>query len=131
VTYAPEPGTGTWSPVRKGDCTIWYHNPPGAEQRQNRHERAQREQTSVERSNDDVRACGREVLAEYRHLPEYRDLATDFARGMRKDCGIYGPQAAGIRGTDALMPPSAWKMHSRRFGTDLVIKCGFCRAPDE
>jgi hypothetical protein len=27
-----------------------------------------------------VRACGREVLPEYRHLPEYRDLATDLAR---------------------------------------------------
>jgi hypothetical protein len=45
---------------------------------------------TVER-NEVVRACGFEVLPEYRHLPEYRDLATDFARGMRKDCGIYGP----------------------------------------
>jgi hypothetical protein len=51
-------------------------------------------QTSVDR-NDVVRACGREVLPEYRHLPEYRDLATDFAEGMRLDCGIYGLQAAG------------------------------------
>jgi hypothetical protein len=41
--YAPEPRTGTWAPVRKGDCTIWYHNPPGPEQRHNRHERAQHE----------------------------------------------------------------------------------------
>jgi hypothetical protein len=41
-------------------------------------------ESSVDR-NDLVRACGREVL------PEYRDIARDIARGMRKDCGIYGP----------------------------------------
>ena len=50
-------------------------------------------QTSVDR-NDEVWACGRKVLAEHRELAEYRDLARDIARGMRKDCGIYGPQAA-------------------------------------
>ena len=38
--YVPEPSTGTWVPVRKGDCTVWYHNPPGMEQRLARHERA-------------------------------------------------------------------------------------------
>ena len=48
-------------------------------------------QTSVDR-NDAVWACGRKVL------PEYRDIAGDIARGMRKDCGIYGPQAAGTSG---------------------------------
>lgn len=52
---------------------------------------------AVER-NEVVRACGFEVLAEYRHLPEYRDLATDFAKGMRRDCGIYGPREAGTSG---------------------------------
>ena len=90
---APEPRTGGWWPARRGECTVWYHRPPGLEQRFNRHQRAQREQTSVDR-NDLVKACGREVLAEYQELAEYRDIAGDIARGMRKDCGIYGPQAA-------------------------------------
>jgi hypothetical protein len=39
--YAHEPRTGTWLPVRRGDCTVWYHRPPGAEQRENRHQRAE------------------------------------------------------------------------------------------
>jgi len=43
MDYVPEPGTGTWAPVRKGECTIWYHRPPLPEQRFNRHERAQEE----------------------------------------------------------------------------------------
>ena len=33
MDYAPEPQTGTWWTVRKGDCTVWYHNPPGIDQR--------------------------------------------------------------------------------------------------
>jgi hypothetical protein len=37
---APEPATGTWWPVREGDCTVWYHRPPDATQRFNRHQRA-------------------------------------------------------------------------------------------
>ena len=41
--YAPEPRTGTWAPQRRGDCTVWYHRPPGFEQRHNRHGRAQDE----------------------------------------------------------------------------------------
>jgi hypothetical protein len=40
MKYVPEPGTGTWAPERKGQCTIWYHNPPGLEQRLARHQRA-------------------------------------------------------------------------------------------
>jgi hypothetical protein len=36
MKYAPEPRTGTWWPERKGDCTVWYHRPPGSEQRYNR-----------------------------------------------------------------------------------------------
>jgi hypothetical protein len=52
-------------------------------------------QTSVDR-NDVVWACGRKVLAEYRGIP--RELREDIARGMRKDCGIFGPQAAGTSG---------------------------------
>jgi hypothetical protein len=41
--YAPEPRTGGWWPVHRGECTIWYHRPPGMEQRLARHERAERE----------------------------------------------------------------------------------------
>ena len=43
MDYAPEPQTGTWAPVRKGDCTVWYHHPPDAIQREARQERAQDE----------------------------------------------------------------------------------------
>jgi hypothetical protein len=38
--YADEPATGGWWPEKQGDCTIWYHRPPGLEQRLNRQERA-------------------------------------------------------------------------------------------
>jgi hypothetical protein len=40
MKYAHEPATGGWWPEKQGDCTIWYHRPPGAEQRLNRQERA-------------------------------------------------------------------------------------------
>jgi hypothetical protein len=40
MKYAPEPRTGGWWPEKHGDCTIWYHRPPGLEQRLNRQERA-------------------------------------------------------------------------------------------
>ena len=43
MAYVPEPRTGTWWPERRGSCTIWYHRPPGPEQRHNRHERAAQE----------------------------------------------------------------------------------------
>jgi hypothetical protein len=43
MKYVPEPRTGTWWPAREGECTTWYHRPPGWEQRHNRHERAQDE----------------------------------------------------------------------------------------
>ena len=36
----PEPGMGTWWPERRGDCTVWYHRPPGLEQRVARQQRA-------------------------------------------------------------------------------------------
>jgi hypothetical protein len=56
-------------------------------------------QTSVDR-NDVVWACGRKVLPGYQGIPreardDFADFRKDFAKGMRKDCGIYGPQAAG------------------------------------
>jgi hypothetical protein len=38
--YVPEPRTGGWLPVEKGSCTVWYHRPPGVEQRVARHQRA-------------------------------------------------------------------------------------------
>jgi hypothetical protein len=40
MKYAPEPQTGGWWPVRKGDCTVWHHRPPLPEQRYNRQLRA-------------------------------------------------------------------------------------------
>jgi hypothetical protein len=40
--YADEPRTGSWDHVRKGECTVWYHHPPGLEQRHARQERADR-----------------------------------------------------------------------------------------
>jgi hypothetical protein len=41
VDVAPEPRTGGWWPEKKGECTIWYHRPPDATQREARQERAQ------------------------------------------------------------------------------------------
>jgi hypothetical protein len=43
MKYVPEPRTGTWWPVREDECTTWYHRPPDAIQRANRHERAAQE----------------------------------------------------------------------------------------
>ena len=40
MQHVPEPSTGTWWPERRGDCTVWYHRPPGLEQRVARQERA-------------------------------------------------------------------------------------------
>lgn len=40
MKYAPEPGTGGWWLEKKGECSVWYHHPPGVEQRFNRQQRA-------------------------------------------------------------------------------------------
>jgi hypothetical protein len=40
VESAPEPRTGTWGVERRGECSVYYHHPPGWEQRHARHERA-------------------------------------------------------------------------------------------
>jgi hypothetical protein len=48
MDYAHEPRTGGWWPERRGDCTVWYHRPPGAEQRENRHQRAAQQSQRVE-----------------------------------------------------------------------------------
>jgi hypothetical protein len=82
VDVVPEPRTGTWDPVQQGNCTVWYHHPPGWEQRQARQERAQREQRSVEWKA--VQACGREFSIS---APQARS----FVRSMEIDCGIFGP----------------------------------------
>jgi hypothetical protein len=86
MKYVPEPGTGGWWPVRKGECVVWYHRPPGLEQRLARHERAAGTQPSADRS-EFASACGFKVRADLINV-----------RGMRKDCGIFGPQAAGTSG---------------------------------
>jgi hypothetical protein len=83
TNLAPEPQTGAWSMESKGTCDIYYHHPPEPIQRENRQERAERKQTSVDR-NGSVWACEREVTV------GDPALARDLARGMRKDCGIYG-----------------------------------------
>jgi hypothetical protein len=44
VDAAPEPRTGGWGVERRGECNVYYHHPPDAIQRENRHERAEREQ---------------------------------------------------------------------------------------
>ena len=36
----PEPRTGGWWPEKLGECTVWYHRPPGLEQRIARQQRA-------------------------------------------------------------------------------------------
>lgn len=40
MKYAPEPRTGGWWNVQRGNCTVWYHRPPMSEQRLARQERA-------------------------------------------------------------------------------------------
>jgi hypothetical protein len=40
VGSAPEPRTGTWAVERKGECNVYYHHPPDAYQREQRHQRA-------------------------------------------------------------------------------------------
>jgi hypothetical protein len=39
----PEPRTVTWGIEKRGRCNVYYHSPPDATQRFNRHERAQEE----------------------------------------------------------------------------------------
>jgi hypothetical protein len=40
LVNAPEPRTGTWAIERRGACNVYYHHPPDAIQRANRHQRA-------------------------------------------------------------------------------------------
>jgi hypothetical protein len=40
MKYAHEPATGGWWPEKQGECMVWYHRPPGPEQRFNRQARA-------------------------------------------------------------------------------------------
>jgi len=39
--YAPESRTGTWGHEERGTCTVFYHHPPDATQREARQQRAQ------------------------------------------------------------------------------------------
>ena len=53
--------------------------------------------------DDVVWACGRKVLPGYRGIPrearnDFAELRKDVAKGMRLDCGIYGPQATRTSG---------------------------------
>src|SRR5215203_2543694 len=86
VDVAPEPRTGGWWPVRRGECKVWYHRPPDATQREARHERAAGAQPSEDQS-EFAWACGFKVRA------DRVDLGV-----MRKDCGIFGPQATRTSG---------------------------------
>jgi hypothetical protein len=52
---------------------------------------------------DVVWACGRKVLPGYQGIPreardDFAELRKDIAKGMRLDCGIYGPQATRASG---------------------------------
>jgi hypothetical protein len=40
LDYAPEPATGGWWPEKKGECTVYYHRPPDATQREARQGRS-------------------------------------------------------------------------------------------
>jgi hypothetical protein len=40
MDHVPEPRTGGWWPEKQGECTVWYHRPPGLEQRIARQQRA-------------------------------------------------------------------------------------------
>jgi hypothetical protein len=48
VDSAPELRTGTWGVERRGACNVYYHHPPDAIQRANRHERAQEERIGAD-----------------------------------------------------------------------------------
>ena len=72
--YAPEPRTGGWWPERKGECTIWYHRPPGLEQRLNRQERAANLSVSGEMlATERVRRSP----SEFQRLPVVEKLPVD------------------------------------------------------
>jgi hypothetical protein len=58
--------------------------------------------TSVDR-DDVVWVCGRKVLPGDQGIPrearnDFAEFRKDFAKGMRLDCGIYGPQAMRTSG---------------------------------
>ncbi len=89
MKYVPEPRTGTWWPVREGECTTWYHRPPGFEQRHNRHERA--EQTTIA-------ACGTE-----------RDLAGVTKAIPEPMTGTWGTEPRGTCKVHYHHPPDRWQ----------------------
>jgi hypothetical protein len=76
MEYVPEPRTGTWWPERsrRGDCTIWYHRPPGLEQRHNRQERAANPSASSEMLPPEG---ARRSPSEFQKLPVVEKLPAD------------------------------------------------------
>jgi hypothetical protein len=72
--YADEPATGGWWPEKQGDCTIWYHRPPGLEQRLNRQERAANPSASGEMLPPEG---ARRSPSEFQKLPVVEKLPVD------------------------------------------------------
>ncbi len=64
MKYAPEPRTGTWAPEQRGTCTVWYHRPPEATQRYNRHQRAANLSAPLEARGEMLRPEGVRISAE-------------------------------------------------------------------
>jgi hypothetical protein len=75
MRYADEPGTGGWWNVRRGDCTVWYHRPPGPEQRSNRQERAANPPASGERLQPE--GAAEEGESQFERLPVVEKLPAD------------------------------------------------------
>jgi hypothetical protein len=86
---APEPQTGSWSVESRGSCEYYYHHPPDATQRANRHERA--EQTAIA-------ACGTK-----------RDLAAVLKRIPEPATGTWGTEPRGTCRVQYPHPPDRWQ----------------------
>ena len=86
---APEPQTGSWSLESRGGCDYYYHHPPDATQRANRHERA--EQTAIA-------ACGTK-----------RDLAAVLKRIPEPATGTWETEPKGTCRVQYPHPPDRWQ----------------------
>ncbi len=74
MKYVPEPRTGGWWPEKQGECTVWYHRPPGPEQRSNRQERAAHPPASGEMPPQPEGAVGE---SQFERLPVVEKLPAD------------------------------------------------------
>ena len=90
---APEPQTGSWSLESRGTCEYYYHHPPDATQRANRHERA--EQAAVA-------TCGTK-----------RDLAAVLKRIPEPATGTWGTEPRGTCRVQYPHPPDRWQSMTR------------------